>query len=383
MALQDTEKAIGMVTKMLVSQLNTKTGQNVDVGHPGPITTGPKLNLFLYEAHFDPHLKNTSLDDGQPTPVWLVLKYLLTAFDAGGKSDSSEAHTSLGQGIRALQGLSLMPLTADADVVAALKDNPEMLKVTFEDTTSELLSKLMGGPNDEYKFSVGFQVRPVMIASTDRPDYQLLVGIDYEVEPIKAIGDEGIGLFVLPSMGPQLTAVKPSRFEVTETIKIEGTDFLGSDLTAYIGEAALTIEGQKTDKMMCKVNGTIAAGGSISAGNHPITVRQQLSATRYRVSNLIPVNLLPTLDSASHVAGNPAQVKLQGTLLGTDKDDIAVALYRGGESVILIDTFTCSSDQKTLTFNVPAGGEVTSGTYLVILRVNGQQALKSPKADLP
>ena len=79
MALADTAKAIGAVTDAISQRLGTKTGLAVTVGRPEPtlpVTSGDRLNLFLYEIQFDASLKNVSLDEGQRPPLWLVLKYL-------------------------------------------------------------------------------------------------------------------------------------------------------------------------------------------------------------------------------------------------------------------------------------------------------------------
>ena len=155
MALADTSKAIGKVSKLLSEQLNVKTGLNIAVGRPGPAGNNPPkdtLNLFLYEALFDPSLRNVALDEGLPTPLWLVLKYILTAFDDKGESDTELAHEYLGKGIQALQELSFVPLDnitfSDPEIPLALQDNPDTLKITFDETSADLLSKLMQAPRD-------------------------------------------------------------------------------------------------------------------------------------------------------------------------------------------------------------------------------------------
>src|SRR5712692_5395427 len=170
MALADTAKAIGAVTDAISQRLNTRTGLAVTVGRPEPgaVASPNRLNLFLYEIQFDANLKNVPLDDGQRPPLWLVLKYLLTAFDDDGKtSDAIGAYENLGAGIRALQELSLLPLTPGlpAPLLKALSDNPEDLTITFDEASTDLLSKVMQGSDEKYRLSIGFQVRPVMIAA--------------------------------------------------------------------------------------------------------------------------------------------------------------------------------------------------------------------------
>src|SRR5678815_3222743 len=84
MALADSGRAIGAVTRLLREHL-VRRGFAVSIGKPedaADTNTTAKLNLFLYETTFDASLRNVSLQYSQP-PLWLALKYLLTAFDDG------------------------------------------------------------------------------------------------------------------------------------------------------------------------------------------------------------------------------------------------------------------------------------------------------------
>ena len=387
MALAETGNALGKVTSLLVDRLGPKTGLNISVGSPEPSangTSGARLNLFLYEALFDPSLKNIPLDEGQSPPLWLVLKYLITAFDDDGNSDSIEAQEYLGQGIRALQDLNFLSLASpiDPDVLSALNDNPEPLKVTFDETNSDLLSRLMQGSEEKYRFSLGFQVRPVMIAPSQPPSYSLLVGVDYTATPPDLIGDEGIKIPVIPSMGAFISDVSPLKFEVNSTIKIFGNDLNLSGLSVLLGSAELAVISQKPNELQCVVNGTISGGGSISAGSHPICVVQTLPTGRKRTSNLLVANLLPRVDSATF-ALDPApdvfgSVQLSGSLLGRASDDIFLALSRDGKVVKMFDQITTTPTQQLLTLIINESDVVPSGEYRIILRVNGQQAKNSP-----
>src|SRR6266853_4375660 len=98
MALANTGRAIGAVTQTLRERLTAAVGaavNQVSVGRPEPPSgniQGSRLNLFLYEIHVDEFLRNESLDEGQPPPLWVVLHYLITGFDAAGGSDSIDAH---------------------------------------------------------------------------------------------------------------------------------------------------------------------------------------------------------------------------------------------------------------------------------------------------
>ena len=411
MALSDTGKAVGKVTKLLVDRLGTKTNLNVAEGRPEPPSNGAsdrQLNLFLYEASFDPVLKNVSLEQGQPEPLWLVLKYLMTAFDGEGNSDTIEAHENLGIGIRALQELNFLSLTSpiDPDILKALGENPEPLKITFDEASSDLLSKLMQGSDEKYRFSIGFQVRPVMIATGMPPSYSLLVGVDYTKSPIEIIGEEGIDIQVIPSLGPKITCISPSRFELHDTLTIFGSDLNLSGLSVCIGSADLPVTGQWPDRLQCSVNGALSAGGVISAGSHPVSVVQTLPAGRRRSSNLLVGDLLPILSSAdvdpasfslaspppstTRVFGN---IDLTGRLLAGTEDDILVALYRDGVIVKMLDeefNFTVPQPPPPpdppwtrIRLEMKEPDAVPPGRYRIILRVNGQQAKNSPEVELP
>src|SRR5690348_11062902 len=110
MALADSGRAIGAVTKLLHEHL-IRRGFAVSVGKPEAAAasdSAAKLNLFLYETVFDASLRNVPLYEDQPAPLWLTLKYLLTAFDDRELSDSEAAHELLGRGLSALHELNFL-----------------------------------------------------------------------------------------------------------------------------------------------------------------------------------------------------------------------------------------------------------------------------------
>src|SRR5688572_20139626 len=351
MALADTGRAIGAVTRMLHDHLVAAPGvtaADVTVGKPEPPPGAPaasRLNLFLYEVQVDPHLRNISLDTGQVPPIWLVLKYLLTAFDRGGESDTAAAHDLLGEGVRALQEMAYLSLNGlTPTTLAALVDNPERLKITFDSGNPDLLSKLMQGSDEKYRLSMPFEVRPVLVATAEPPSYNLLVGVDY-TPPGTIIGEAGIQIPVIPTMGPLLSEVDPPQFEPGETITIRGQDLHLAGLTVQLGPVTLGVTSQRPDRLECLVNGTIPGGTVISAGDHILTARMPLPNGKARASNAIVGGLMPRLTAATPVVINHVgtevfgTIDLQGILLGTDSDDVYVALYRNGATVQIYDTF--------------------------------------------
>ena len=403
MALAETGNAIGAVTQLLREHLLPPTVPEADVtvGRPEEAATSsqnPKLNLFLYEIQFDPSLRNHTLDYGQPFPLWLVLKYLLTAFDTGGDSDSILAHGLLGEGIRALQELAFLPLigsTSPLNTRDALRDNPEPLKITFDQTPSDLLSKVMQGSEERYRCSIGFEVRPVMITTRQPTTYSLLVGIDYTTNQI--IGEAGIQIPILPSMGPMLKELSPAQITpvdpgdpaaIIPVVTLIGQNLALNDLTVRFGTVDLPIAAQSPGEIQFEVNGTISDGEAISAGSHALCVIQTLSNGRSRPSNLLILNLLPVLTSAQYSISPDPELQgvltLNGRLLGTDEDDVFVALYRNGTTVQVFDVVEPVVPPPPVTLQtqlrvpVRTGDTTPLATDRVILRVNGQQAHNSP-----
>jgi|SRR5215212_75352 len=413
MTLLDTGKAIGEVTRMLRDQLTTRIAEThgfasivVTVGRPtsqrrGAGSTGSRLNLFLYESHFDQFLKNFSPRENTSAPVWLVLKYLLTAFDEREESDSPEAHDLLGQGIQTLQAPGLLVLSESSH--PPLMPNPEMLKITFEESPPDLLSKVMQGPDEKYRFSIGFEVRPVMIATQELPTISPLVGVDYSKSPVERIAEKGIRIPVISSMGPQITSIIPTKIEVNSTVSVFGENLDVSDLSVLFGSIQLPHISRGPAQLEFVIDGSIVKGDVISAGSQPISVVQTLSNGKQRSSNLSVFGLLPTLTGAtidsiqrvestfsnSDVYGD---IVLTGKLLGTDKDDIFVALYKDGKTIKVFSepsvvAVSSSSPppappmQTQLRLEIKEQDAVPQGTYHIILRVNEQQANSSPALE--
>lgn len=406
MALAKTVKAIGAITEAIRQRVDKRTGLTVTVGSPNPdgAAAGNRVNFFLYEVQFDASLKNVPLDEGQRPPLWLILKYLLTAYDADGKtSDAVGAYDNLGLAIGALQELSVFPLAPGlpAPLVDALSDNPEDLKITFEDAPAELVSKVMQGPDEKYRMSVAFQVRPVMVAAAELPSYSQLVGVDYTTTPVTRIGEAGIHIPVLPSLGATLTELSPASFELGDTVTIYGTDLHLSNLSVRLGPVELPLTMQQPDRVQFVVREDVANGGTISAGSLPVSVEQLLPTGRRRASNLLVANLLPTLSGAVIAAGSLqtvnvlpppvgwkfATIDVTGKLLGkNDVDEFYLALFSDGATVklfdVLADTSLAGAPQTQRQLAMLKADAVAPGEYLLLYRVNGQQAHQSVVVDL-
>jgi hypothetical protein len=394
MAAADTSRAIGSVTLLLRDHL-IRRGFDVSIGRPEEAAkdanAGAKLNLFLYEVAFEPHMRNVPLRGGDLPPLWLILKYLLTAFDEGEDSDSSAAHELLGGGVSVLHELSILPLVPPVipSVQAALQDNPEALKLSFDEASSDLLSRIMQGSEESYRLSMAFQVRPVMIVPPAPTQSSLLVGVNYNTAPQTVIGRRGVVIDVEPTMGPVLARIEPAAFEAGTTIELFGNDLHGANIEVALRDQQLTIVERRPDRLRVTVEGSpgtpIASGGTLSAGELAMTVRRRLSPTRIRSSNVQLGRLLPTVAGASLVG---ADLQITGRLLGrgpaqANTDDVVVALFRDGRAVRQFDVVDPTSTQNLLTIPGVTAAGLPAGPYLVIVKVNNQQARFSPQVSLP
>ncbi|NRF71724.1 DUF4255 domain-containing protein [Aquincola sp. S2] len=401
MSLAQSSNAIGAVTRVLKERLDARTGRSVSIGRLDQASgVGEHLNLFLYEIAFDPHLKNTPLNEGEKPPVWLVLKYLLTAFESADDSDSPRAHEILGSAIRAIYQDDLLKLDGLVANTKPLESNPGELHVTFDESPADVVAKLTQGADETPRLSIAFQVRPVMIAPPEPGNYSLLVGVDYVSPP--ALTSEPVGLDVIPSMGPFIAEISPGGFEVNEVVTLRGTDLHLANLSVALGPVDLPVVMQRPDELRFKVDSTFIGAGGISAGSHPVAIVQLLPGTgKKRRSNAVIGNLVPTLNTAGvpqasivitpGTSGTPdkahATIDLGGTLLGNEHDDVILALHRDGTVRKMFDVFSALPTppvplQSARQLVMTAGSAVEVGEYRLILLVNGQQAPQSPEVRL-
>lgn len=373
MPLAETKEAIGAVSLLLSTQLAGRTSATtVDIGRPEQAAKSPnnnKFNLFLYQIEFDPQLKNYPLDSGQPAPLWLVLHYLLTAFDETKETDTENAHRLLGEGLLALHELNF--ITPDS-TIQELADNPEPLKITFNHTDAELISKIMQSSDEKYRLSASIQVRPVMIAPSEPPSY---------APAIKTIGPPGNeGVVVLPTMGPILKKLSPEKFIAGDVLTITGSSITREFDQAVIGDQTYPVSFVNDTT----VNVTVPAATTLSAGSYPVFLKRLLPSGRDFSSNALLGHLLPVLTTATPAGLVNAAGKVTGTLnmtgvrLGGIDDTIFVVFYQNGK-VAQMHEATGIAAQTSLSATVTK--PLDQGLYYIIVRVNGEQAQNSPEVN--
>lgn len=375
MALSDSKTSIGAVSELLLTQLTTRTSvSTVDIGRPelAASSNGPKFNLFLYQVDFDGYLRNHPLDEGQVPPLWLILRYLLTAFDDGKESDSANAHKLLGEGMLALHELNFLRPSA-----LALADNPEPLKITFDHADSELLSTLMQGSDEKYRISIAFQIRPVMIAPSVEPRYSL---------PVKTVGPPGDeGVVVLPTLGPRLASVKPEKFPSGTEIILKGLDIGHETGVIRIGTTDFVVSAAKSGE----IRTTVPLVTVLSAGNYPVAAVRSLPGGKELISNCVLIQFQPTVIAATPGVPNPlvnnagklsGDLTITGRQLGGPDDRIYVAFYQDGKVHLMLEAVG-TVVQTSLIVTVSLDDALPAGDYYIILRVNGVQAADAPKVN--
>lgn len=395
MALSDTGIAIGSVSRLLQHVLTNALSSpapspNVTVSRPEPgssgvVPQGARLNLFLYEVQMDAGLRNVALTPGRQTPLWLVLRYLLTAFDGGGDSDTDGAHDILGRAMQALLGVNESGVLGQLNGINALVDNPESLKVTFDDGSPDLLGRLMQGPDDRFRMSVPFQIRPVLVASSEAPSSMYLVGVNYRTDTV--IGLDGVQNVLLPSLGPFIDSVGPPQVQTGDVLKITGTGLGADQMVIRFGDTNLPVTMQQAGTLQCVVGGAALDPTKISAGSQPVAVAQTLSNGKTLSSNALSTALLPTVTSAAAIglqpvsAANPnvyGSIKLTGNFLGRAVDYIEVGLLNSSGVAALIDrpdpAFVLPGDQSAQQVVMTSSQAVAPGTYTAVFRVNGAQS---------
>jgi hypothetical protein len=237
-----------------------------------------------------------------------------------------------------------------------------------------------------------------MIAPAEPGNYSLLVGVDYTQPPV-SLTPKPVGLDVIPSMGPVITEISPTGFEMNEVVTVRGTDLHLANLAAELGTVELPAIMQRPDELQFRIDPALIGASGISAGSHPVSIVQWLPATgKKRRSNALIGNLVPTIDTAevplgssTVITGTPdlvhATIKLRGKLLGNANDDVILALYRDGRVYKTFDVFSVLPNppplQLDLELAMSAGDAVPLGEYQVILLVNGQQAPQSPGVRMP
>jgi Pvc16 N-terminal domain/IPT/TIG domain len=173
--------AIGAVSRslrnLLLAEMSITPSVSVTVLAPDESSSARRVNLFLYRAEEHPQLRNLdwqlktgTADQLVPSPLSLLLYYLLTVYAANDpETGNADAHAILGDAMRVFYEHPVVP---KAQLVADLATAREQLSIMQVPLDSEEVSRVWSTFSAPYRLSVMYEVSVVqldMSATAERP----------------------------------------------------------------------------------------------------------------------------------------------------------------------------------------------------------------------
>lgn len=357
--------AIELVTSALLKLLGDNIGSLVgnpddDITAKPPdkargTKTGPQINVFLYHTGVNAAMRNL----GVAPPLPLDLFYMLTAY--GSNDDDREAHRLIG---RALQILNDNPL------IAALADQPERVRLTFQPFTSEESYRLWSTFQTQYRISAAFQVSVVLI-DNERVTASAL--------PVLRRGSDDRGPSALASALPTLTSVDadvtPAAVSgrLGDRLKLRGQNLPGSNaLVRFTSNRLpapldLTPTSGTSDTLFVQLPSDAAATTAWTPGFYTVQLVLTQPGLPPFSSNEVPFTLAPL------VTRTPASVSPGDTLTVASNPH----LQTGQRILVLFGSLPIAGpsivgETPSVDVTVPS---VAAGTYTIRLRVDGVDSL--------
>lgn len=384
MGYGDTHQAIAAITAVIHQKLAEHF--KVQVGAP---RQNPKeeVYLFLYETLIDGHMRNYSYDtdpkfnryllsEEKPPLVWIVLKYLLIAYDEKDPLASDyQSYTDMGLAIRVLNDNPFVDIPNPNWIKKALTPNLERLKITFDPASHDILSKILGDITGGYQFCLSFQVRPVMIAAVKAPPSPYRVGVDSD-NNIRE--DEGI--FISTNLekvselnfdnGDKILNIKGIDVcETTDPPEEKESRYLLDELSGFLGTRDLELRKSSDAKLDIVVKLIKDNKSRFSANAHILKILHKDKPIYSKLINLVPF--------ISNIRKRGSDLEFFGSLLGTVKDLVFIEFYQNNKCLFIIDEFEPSDfneKQVKLTINLSKIQNLIPEDYKVILQVNNQKS---------
>lgn len=168
--------------------------ESIILSSPGDIEAHdyPRLGLFLYQVMENAYLKNQEmqvLDAATMTypPLTLDLYYMLTAYSSSQIADrterSLEAHRVLGRAMRIFYDHAILKGSV---LRGSLAGTGEELRLNLHPLPLEELNRLWNSfPDEPYRLSVGYVVRPVKIDTSRTMEVRRVIEKDVGYYQIK------------------------------------------------------------------------------------------------------------------------------------------------------------------------------------------------------
>ena len=366
------------------------------------VTANNQVNLFLFHAEPNAAWRNMDIparlrpgETGQ-MPLALTLFYLLTAYsgenedniDTGGERLMG-SHRLLGQAMNVLHdrpilnGATINAVLPDADQLEFPFNQVENVRITWQPTTVEDMSRLWTIFQTQYRISVVYEVCVVLIESKHPVKTPL---------PVLTRGPGDRGPLVQPSLVspfPMLTEVKlpnpQPAIRLGETLTLRGQNLAGTTVQLLFLQPRLT-EPIPVTNLLARTATEIQV--SLPAPDNPnnpdpdapenwpagcytvsAVVTGDAPNNPQRTTNTLPFALAPRILELSPTTAPPGALTLTLTVEPQIRPQQRVVLLLGDRE-IPAPMRTDLTD--TLAVEIP---EVAPGDYLVRLRVDGVDSL--------
>jgi hypothetical protein len=380
------DRAIAAVTATLRNMLFQAVSNDAELAG-ATVTTRPpdrarqggatsnQINLFLYQTSVDAAWRNQDPpgirpgERGQP-PLPLVLSYLMTAY--GEDDDEVLAHRLLGVGMQLLNDQPLLSPRAIAAALSGsgLEDQPDRVRITPHPIPMDEISRLWATFSTGYRISASYDAAVVLIDNTQPVRAPLPV-------LARSADDEGphVGVQVAPFV--QLASAPGGQpgARPGDTVTLIGQRLVGVSRVQVAGGA---LSGPQLLPVATASDGAVTvqmpAVSPLPAGSVAVSALVTAADGGTLASNAVPLVLVPALTNTAPLAGELAggQVTIEvpcsppvvaGQTVALVADDQIVAGTPGGAG---------SEPRTSLSFTLQ---EFTAGSYVVRLRVDGQDSI--------
>jgi len=283
--------------------------------------TANQINLFLYQILPNASWRNMDIPTqvksgelGNP-PLALNLYYLLTAFGRADDATQAFGHELLGKAMSILYDNSILSAQEIQNATAAalsrsdLDRQVERVRITLQPLSVDDISKLWTGFATQYRLSVAYEVRVMLIESNQPVSTPL---------PVLTRGPSDSGILAQANLVPPypaISAVTPPNQQTAvrlgDVLNITGTNLDGTNLGVQFNHPLWT-----SPVEVAPDAGSTATSMSVTIPNQPsnwpagfytvMVLVQKPSETYRRSTNQLAVALAPsmTITPQSAPAGN-------------------------------------------------------------------------------
>jgi len=403
-----TDLAITAVTRTLRQILSEQVEQTWDPAVPSPNLTQQLvvdhvpphkvrdlhqaknvLNLYLYRTELNAAWRNmplpTQAKPGEPVtpPLALNLEYLLTSYGEDDREDAS--HYFLGQAMRVLHDLAVVPRGKFKDVleVALVHQQIEQVTITPKPLSVEEISKLWSVFQSQFRISAAYLVT-VLLLESRKPAKSAL--------PVLKRGPDDSGVTAIAGALPLLDSAKPASgflaARLGETIVLAGQRLDMFETVAQLRHptmsAAIEVAVVAVDASHVQVTLPEALGGSgvargWPAGLYSIALSGTLANGVHWSTNSVSFALAPSITVAptTQPAGPDFEVTLEATPQIGEGQSVVILFGNRQLAATSITQPGNDDDPTAITFDAPG----QAGLSRVRLRVDGVDSIPIVATD--